>query len=519
VVVALVLVIGVGGGVSASAATFYYDANDVAGLQPGDAGTNTAIPNVAIWNPSEDGTEARVIWVNPGSSGLDPNNADFRCGGTSVFTCGTFTVGALSVSNASTVEIVTGNTSRYLTVSSFSISGASSLTLNTNQMSLGSGWSTPTLDIVGASRMDITGNKKKAFTWAMGDAALAGDGGSINFNVAAGTGSANVTLELGTITKSGGGTFTINKDAANPTQYRLGGSGDNLDINTVAADDAISISALLDPSSAVTKTGSGTLTLSADNNYSGATAVNGGTLLINGDQTLAMGAVTVADGGTLGGTGTIGGAVDVEGNGILSPGASIGTLSTGSVAMGNGAIYQFDIGTSPTNADEVVVVAGEVTFDTAWTVELADGGSGAPLADDKFYLFSYDASLATLVTPTFDPGSTDWNVSSASIGNDSTGIYMTAISSSILGDADENGVVNAADYMVLKRNMGQSVGGAAADGDFNDNGTVDYADLQLLIGNFDAVSGGAPAVPEPATLFVLMAAGLPALLKRRRRRS
>src|SRR5215472_12782335 len=60
----------------------------------------------------------------------------------------------------------------------------------------------------------------------------------------------------------------------------------------------------------VHKVGTGTLTLTGANTYTGATAVVGGTLLINGNQSTATGAVSVSNSGiTLGGTGTIGGAV------------------------------------------------------------------------------------------------------------------------------------------------------------------------------------------------------------------
>jgi len=117
-----------------------------------------------------------------------------------------------------------------------------------------------------------------------------------------------------------------------------------------------------------------------------------------------------------------------------------------------------------------------------------------------------------------DPGT--YNKDDVTYGDYFTGDgSLLVVPSGLTGDADENGVVNAADYMALKRHMGTTTGAKLADGDFNTTGTVDYDDLQLLIGNFDAVSGGAPAIPEPATLFVLLAAGLPALLKRRQRRS
>ncbi len=53
----------------------------------------------------------------------------------------------------------------------------------------------------------------------------------------------------------------------------------------------------------------GTLTLGGTNNYTGTTTVESGTLLVNGNNS-GTGAVSVASGAALGGTGTIGGAVN-----------------------------------------------------------------------------------------------------------------------------------------------------------------------------------------------------------------
>ena len=71
--------------------------------------------------------------------------------------------------------------------------------------------------------------------------------------------------------------------------------------------------------------GNGRLTLGGNNTYDGATAINGGTLLVNGS--LANGAVTVASGATLGGSGTINGSVTVASGGSIGAGASPGLLT------------------------------------------------------------------------------------------------------------------------------------------------------------------------------------------------
>jgi len=84
------------------------------------------------------------------------------------------------------------------------------------------------------------------------------------------------------------------------------------------------------------------------------------------------------------------------------------------------------------------------------------------------------------------------------------------------GDADNNGVVNAADAAILAANWLQPVEGGASQGDFNGDKVVDDLDASILAAHW-VYGGAAAAVPEPSGL-ALAAAGLVCLGLLRRRR-
>ncbi len=99
---------------------------------------------------------------------------------------------------------------------------------------------------------------------------------------------------------------------------------------------------------ALTKTGAGTETLTGANTYTGATNANGGSLFINGNQSVATGAVNVNNSGTtLGGSGTIGGSVTVNSGANLAPGAtgtgSNAKLNTGALTLASTSNFKVDI--------------------------------------------------------------------------------------------------------------------------------------------------------------------------------
>jgi len=121
----------------------------------------------------------------------------------------------------------------------------------------------------------------------------------------------------------------------------------------------------------VAKDGAGTVILAGSNSYSGATAVNVGTLLVNGALT-GSGTVSVASGATLGGTGSINAPVIV--NGILSPGVSIESLSSGALTLNNGSTfkYEMDSGAGTSVAADLQKVFGNLTLNGTVTLGLTD---------------------------------------------------------------------------------------------------------------------------------------------------
>ena len=93
--------------------------------------------------------------------------------------------------------------------------------------------------------------------------------------------------------------------------------------------------------------GSGTVVFGGANTYTAATLVHGGvTLLINGDQSAATGAVSVKTVGTLlGGTGTIGGAVTVDSGGSITGG---GEGTVGALTLNSSLTFSGTTGTAGT---------------------------------------------------------------------------------------------------------------------------------------------------------------------------
>ena len=99
-------------------------------------------------------------------------------------------------------------------------------------------------------------------------------------------------------------------------------------------------------------------------------------------------------------------------------------------------------------------------------------------------------------------------------GTDFTGLLAP-------GDANGDGKMDSADLAIWQQNydpLGDN-DNTFAMGDWADNGLIDSADLALWQHNFDPIGGSAMVghAPEPGAFFVMTAAGLPLLLKRKRK--
>lgn len=232
----------------------------------------------------------------------------------------------------------------------------------------------------------------------------------------------------------------------------------------------------------ITKSGAGTMELTGSNTYAGTTAVTAGTLLINGDNSAATGAVAVDAGATLGGTGTVGGATTITG--LHSPGASPGlqTFTNGlSYASAGTLVWELSANTA-LSADRGTLYDG-INLTTAGALSID------PLATIDLV---FDQPLADLT-----PSTVDWT--NALWGSDQQWL-IADVSSPVTWDGTVFGTLNVgADSLgALLSTVRPNASFSLAD---------DSGDLVLQYF----------AVPEPGTL-ALLATGIAAGVLRRRSR-
>ncbi len=128
----------------------------------------------------------------------------------------------------------------------------------------------------------------------------------------------------------------------------------------------------------LTKSGTGTLTLTGNNSYTGSNYIAAGTLIITGTNTPSL--VTVATNAIFGGTGTNFGSVTVKPGGKLSPGGNgAGTLTINGSLTNNTPTLYYDLASLPAGANDRLNLNGTLALSGPQTFifNLADGALGA----------------------------------------------------------------------------------------------------------------------------------------------
>jgi autotransporter-associated beta strand protein len=196
----------------------------------------------------------------------------------------------------------------------------------------------------------------------------------------------------------------------------------------------------------IEKLGPGTMVLNAANQYSGPTQISAGKLLIHGAQTAATGPLTVAANATLGGNGSVGGAVTVQADGILAPGASIGTFTAAAATIAGRLAIELD----GAAADRLDVTGhldiGNATLDLTGTPAAPELviASFASLGGTEFaavnglpagYELTYDTTLKQIRLSAVEEGFAGWIDGFAVLDPDAD------------ADPDADGVDNALEYV------------------------------------------------------------------------
>ena len=150
----------------------------------------------------------------------------------------------------------------------------------------------------------------------------------------------------------------------------------------------------------LTKTGSKTLAFEVAPTFDGDIIINDGKVVFNCDVSGLAGNVTVAAGAKIGGAGTLP-AMTIPSGATISPGNSIGTLSTGGdLTLAAGSAYDWEVALG--DAD-LLSVNGTLTIGGAITVNVIDAGS--PDGTDLTLASATTISgNATDVTLSYGPG-------------------------------------------------------------------------------------------------------------------
>jgi fibronectin-binding autotransporter adhesin len=297
-------------------------------------------------------------------------------------------------------------------------------------------------------------------------------------------------LNNATITVGGSSASSINTDVM--LVNNTGGRSvtfDVADASSSAASDLTISGNIIDfgggglTNAPLVKTGVGTLTLSGTNTYTGTTTVDTGTLIIDGIQSGATGAMTINVNGTLAGSGTIGASL-LTVNGVIAPGNSPGTLATGSQLWNDGGAYLWEIndsdgskGLSPggTNGWDWLDITGDLNL-----ANLSAGG----------FTIDIDSLNSSDLTGTAD----GFDYSGLAYGDAFASTFIIATANNITGFESGDFILDDSGFV---------------------NGKLEWS-INLDDGVADSLVLSAVFVPEPSSTALLGLGSLALLMRRKR---
>jgi autotransporter-associated beta strand protein len=214
-------------------------------------------------------------------------------------------------------------------------------------------------------------------------------------------GSAPSTISSGT-----GGilNLTVNGLVANRT-FNVGHITGNTNTDLMVSA-ALGVSGSSQGLAGLIKTGAGTMTLSAANNYSGNTFVSNGVLQITGSIGVNATNFVIISGGTLAGSGTINASVTNQSGGTLAPGAGMNEAATtlninNNLTMLNGSTNLMQV--SHTADDQISMVSGTLTYGGILLVATNAGDATPYQVGNTFTVFNLNGITATGSFATIQP--------------------------------------------------------------------------------------------------------------------
>ncbi len=231
------------------------------------------------------------------------------------------------------------------------------------------------------------------------------------------------------------------------------------------------------------------------------TVGSGGTITVGATTTGSTLAISAS--GLVSGDGTIVG--NVSNGGVLAPGNSLGTLQvSGNVVQLTAGTLQIELGGIAAGSQfDQLAVSGQLTLSGALQISLVNGF--APTTGNSFDLLNWGTRTGTFLSvqlPTLAAGRA-WDTTQLY----TTGVISVVATAGVPGDYNNNGVVDAADYVAWRKGLGTTY----TQNDYN----VWRTHFGQTVGSGAGVVTNA-AVPEPITLVLLMFAATGWYLRRGR---